>query len=153
MPAIGRILCPLDFSPPSDRAVAYAIDLAQQLHAKIDFLHTWELPAYALPEGMMVFGPEVVASIEIEVMKKIDERVAAWPTKGLEITKHVEEGSASLHIVRAATHLGADLIIMGTHGRTGVAHLVMGSVAERVVRTSHVPVLTVPPERKHEPKI
>ena len=151
MSAIRRILCPVDFSSPSDRALAYAIDLAQQLHAKIDLLHTWELPVYALPEGMMVFGPEVMASIDVEAMKKMDERIASLPTKGLEFTKHVEEGQAGLHIVRAAKSYGVDLIVMGTHGRTGIEHLFMGSVAERVVRTSTVPVLTVPPARNHDP--
>ena len=147
MPAIHRILCPVDFSPTSERAAGYAMRLARQLGASVHFVHAWTLPAYALPDGAVVFGAEVGEQIRGELGKQMEALLARVRDRDVAVEGHVVEGTAAREIVRATASLGADLVVMGTHGRTGLPHVVLGSVAERVVRTSAVPVLTVPPAR------
>lgn len=147
MPQIHRIVCPIDFSSTSERAADYAVRLARQLGAAVHFVHAWETPAYALPDGAVLFGPEVVARITTELQKQMDACIARHAQIDVAVKGHLVQGTPAREIVRMSGELGAELIVMGTHGRTGIAHLVLGSVAERVVRTSVVPVLTIPPDR------
>lgn len=142
MPVIRRILCPVDFSPDAERALDYGIELAQALGAEIDLLHVYQLPVYALPDGAMMAGPEFTAKVTTELQQALtalaEKKAAAKPKT------HLREGVPYREIVAMSEELEADLIVMGTHGRTGIKHLLLGSVAERVVRTSQVPVITVP---------
>ena len=147
MPAIQRILCPVDFSETSERAAQYAVGLARQLGAGIHFVHAWQMPVYAFPDGAVILGPDVVAQITGELQRSLDALVARHREPELAIEGHLAQGLADREITRLAQELDAQLIVMGTHGRTGLPHLFLGSVAERVVRTSSVPVLTVPPDR------
>jgi nucleotide-binding universal stress UspA family protein len=135
---ITRILVPTDFSRPSERALDYAQDLAQQLGASLHLLHVVNRPLLA--EGLAAeahisekFESDVVRSIEARLRKLAPEAEST----------DVVFGYAAKAIVDWASRLGADLIVMGSHGRTGVAHLMLGSVAEGVVRTARCPVLTV----------
>ena len=81
-------------------------------------------------------------------MKKQAETLAARLRRpSVDVQSRVVQGAPALEITRLSAELGADLVVMGTHGRTGLSHLLVGSVAERVVRTSLVPVLTIPPDR------
>ncbi len=148
MTAIQRILCPVDFSETSERAAQYAVGLARQFGASIHFMHSWQMPVYGFPDGGVILGPEVVAKITAELQRNLDATVAKYQEPELSVTGHLTQGSPDREAVRLAREIGADLICMGTHGRTGLPHLFLGSVAERIVRTSPVPVLTIPPDRK-----
>jgi nucleotide-binding universal stress UspA family protein len=143
MPEIKRILCPVDFSETSEHALRYAIDLASRLGADVRLLHTYQLPTYALPDGALLARPDFVNNLTTELQKQLDELVHRYAGHGVALEAKLTEGLAFQEIDRVAQEDGADLIVMGTHGRTGMKHLLLGSVAERVVRTAKAPVLTV----------
>src|SRR5690606_5334586 len=98
---------------------------------------------YALPDGAMMAGPEFTTRITTESQKALTELCQAR-APGVTTKTHLIEGIPYREIVRMAEELGAGLIVVGTHGRTGLRHLLLGSVAERVVRSAKVPVITVP---------
>lgn len=148
MSEIQKILCPVDFSDSSDRALDYALDFAARVGAEVHVLHAYQLPIYALPDGAAMPGPELAARVSVELQRSLDE-IEARETK-VEVQTHLCEGLPHKEVQRLAEELGCDLVVIGTHGRTGLAHFLIGSVAERVVRTSPVPVITVP--MKGEPK-
>ena len=141
-----RILVPTDFSPASDAALATAKELAERFGASIHLLHVLEDPyatsAYAtevygfLPQGLREKWQRN-AEAQLATLLPAEEASAFGGTTG------VLFGPPAKAIVEHAADNGFDLIVMGTHGRGGVAHLLLGSVAERVVRTARCPVLTV----------
>jgi nucleotide-binding universal stress UspA family protein len=142
MPEIRRILCPVDFSEPSETALDYAIDLAKKFGADVQLVHVYQLPVYALPDGAMMAGPEFTTKVTTELSRALAE--LAKGKTGVTLETHLVEGIPYKEVVRLSEELKADLVVMGTHGRTGLKHLLLGSVAERVVRSSKVPVITVP---------
>jgi len=142
MPEIRRILCPVDFSEPSENALDYAVDLASKFGADVQLVHVYQLPVYALPDGAMMAGPEFTTKVTGELQKALKD--LAEKKTGATVETHLVEGIPYKEVVRLAGELEADLIVMGTHGRTGIKHLLLGSVAERVVRSSRIPVITVP---------
>lgn len=143
MPEIKRILCPVDFSETSEHALRYAIDLASRLGADVRIAHAYQLPTYALPDGALLARPDFVKELTTELQKQLDDLIHRYGGHGVDLRGKITEGLAFQEINRIAEEDGADLIVMGTHGRTGMKHLLLGSVAERVVRTAKVPVLTV----------
>ncbi|MBZ0122027.1 MAG: universal stress protein [Sandaracinaceae bacterium] len=143
MPDIRRILCPVDFSEPSDRAFEYALDFATKFGAEVHLVHVYQLPVYALPDGAMMAGPELTVKITDELSQALKAQAGKAPA-GSKVQTHLVEGIPYREVTRLAEELGCDLIVMGTHGRTGIKHLLLGSVAERVVRTAKVPVITIP---------
>ncbi|MEZ4337303.1 MAG: universal stress protein [Sandaracinaceae bacterium] len=142
--SIRRILCPVDFSEPSTQAYGFAVDLARALGAELHLAHAYQLPVYALPDGAMMPTAEVAASVSAEAQASLD---AMPPAEGVTTKRHLTEGVPHKEIDRLVDEYDIDLVVMGTHGRTGIARLLVGSVAERVVRTCTVPVITVPPKR------
>jgi nucleotide-binding universal stress UspA family protein len=150
MPPIRKILCPVDFSEGSERAVAYAASLARQLGASIELVHVWASPVYAFPDGALILGAEAVDRLTTDLRGQLDACVARHADRDLLVAGRLVQGDSPREIVAVAKAIDADLVVMGTHGRTGLARALVGSVAERVVRTSPVPVLTVPPERRSE---
>lgn len=143
--AFARILCPVDFSDPSRRALDLAVELAQCFHASLTVLHVYAPPGYVLPEGYVPAGPEVLAEVEQRTRESLEawQQIAqAGGATQVEIATGV--GPAAGEIVHQARTGGFDLVVVGTHGRTGLAHMVLGSTAEKVVRLSPCPVLTVP---------
>lgn len=137
-----HILVPVDFSVLASQAVDYAIELAKALGAKITLLHAYEPPAIGYPDaaGLALEVTEACRrSAEAALETEARERAASGVLLGHEL----RQGAAWVEIVEAAKERGADLIVMGTHGRGGLSHLLLGSVAERVVRSSPIPVLTV----------
>lgn len=140
---IRRILCPIDLSETSKPVFEYAVALAAQLGAELELLHVYQLPAYALPEG----GLEISAGLEVELENRLQQQLDAFvkhsTDTSVKITTVLGKGIPYVEITHAAKQRKADLIVIGTHGRTGLAHLLLGSVAERVVRTSEVPVLSI----------
>ena len=143
MAEIKRILCPIDFSETSEHALRYAIDLASRLGADVRLLHAYQLPTYALPDGALLARPDFVNELTTELHKQLDELIHRYSGHGVSLEGKIVEGLAFSEVNRVAKDEKADLIVMGTHGRTGMKHLLLGSVAERVVRTAEIPVLTV----------
>lgn len=143
MTSIERILCPVDFSETSEHALAYALELARGLGAEVDLAHIYQLPMYALPDGALLAGPDMASRILDTCQDSLDELASRHAGHEVALEKHLTEGVPHTEICRLAQKLGADMIVMGTHGRTGFGHLLLGSVAERVVRMSKIPVLTV----------
>ena len=137
---IERILCPVDFSDCSLRAAADAVDLARVLGADVHLFHAWKLPAHA-PDGASTVV-DAMRRTENDATSKI-EALAAHHHDEVRVSARVAEGRAKVEILRMIDELHADLVVMGTHGRSGLSHVLLGSVAERVVRTSPVPVMTV----------
>ncbi len=146
---ITRILAPVDFSPASDHAFAYAIELAAKLNAEVHAVHVYQLPVYTFTEGAVTAGPEVVTKIVDASNEAIKKLIDKHQRSGVTMHGHVLEGMPHEAILELAQTKGVQLIVMGTHGRNGLTRFLLGSVAERVVRTSSVPVLSIrSPETK-----
>lgn len=147
MHAFRRILVPVDFSSSSRAALDCALVLADQLGATIDVLHAWTAPAYVSPHVAVQIGTAGQAQTLEQIAREEAQRemnafLGDLPApKSGEIRMRIEYGFEAEVIIHAAVDY--DLVVMGTHGRKGLAHLFMGSVAERVVRQSLTPVLTV----------
>jgi nucleotide-binding universal stress UspA family protein len=142
-----RILVPTDFSAPSDAALAAAKDFATRFNASIHLVHVLEDPyavaAYSA-DALGYLPPGIKDTWRREAEKHLNALLTpAERTQFKATTTVVFGGSAAREIVEHAQDNRIDLIVMGTHGRGGFAHLVVGSVAERVVRTATCPVLTV----------
>src|SRR5262245_4099888 len=145
MPAIKRMLVPTDFSPASDVAFLYAAEMAAQQGSTMHLLHVIDDAnfATAYPDGFYVELPGLRAQLIEETSVRLDAMAARSRAAGVETTTEVAVGSPARVIAQTASALGTDLVVMGTHGRSGFAHLLVGSVAERVVRTAPCAVLTV----------
>jgi nucleotide-binding universal stress UspA family protein len=143
---VTRILAPTDLSPASLEAVEYAVDLARTLDAEVVLLFVQEAP---------YFGPEpdpyvVSANFRLffaERQRVVKEQMAALRTRlgkrGARCRAVLGEGNAATQILATARKVKADLIVMATHGRTGAKRVLLGSVAEKVVRGAQCPVLTL----------
>ena len=143
---IRRILVPTDFSPASDAALAQARELAAALGASLRLAHVFEEPFVASAMGAdgQMFLPAEMRSLAVSGAEgRLKERLEATIDTSLGHEAVVLTGPVAGTIVDYAQGHAVDLIVMGTHGRSGVAHLLLGSVAEKVVRTAPCPVLTV----------
>jgi nucleotide-binding universal stress UspA family protein len=142
---IRRILVPTDFSECSKQAIAYAYELAQAFGAKLVLLHVLEdLPSYIgfiPPGGAAMLLEDLERQARLDLAEVLPEAEAAE----VEVTRQVVVGSPYHVIIQVAAAEKVDLIVIATHGRTGFSHLVMGSVAERVLRTAPCPVMTIRP--------
>jgi len=142
---IRRILCPVDFSEPSDHALDYALSLAELVGADVHLLHSYQLPVYALPDGALLPSADLAAAVSHDARRAFDGLDERLEGRSLNVEKHLTEGLPHEEVCRLVEDLDIDMVVMGTHGRTGFRRLLMGSVAERVVRTCPCPVVTVPP--------
>jgi nucleotide-binding universal stress UspA family protein len=143
VPTATRILVPTDFSPTADAALAYAKTLAARLDASLHVLHV-----FTDPYAVSTYVPEVYAPVTHErgltdAQERLRERLDADDQRRFRGTLAIVTGLTANEIVKYANECDVDLIVMGTHGRRGIAHFVLGSVAEHVVRISRCPVLTV----------
>lgn len=139
---VKQILCPLDFSENSTTAAAWARNLAESFGAELHYLYVCAPIEPVVPEpGMAVYaGSEVVREIRESAQRRLDEAVT-----DPRAVKVLREGVPWSQIVDYAEQNDIDLIVMGTHGRSGLSHLFLGSVAEKVVRHAPSAVLTVRP--------
>ena len=143
MKPIERILVATDLSSCAGSAADVAAELALQVNAAVDVVTVVDTLPLGEAYGDASYRAERIAVIHDEARQKA-AAFADHHFKGIKSVKvHVRDGTTSKEIVQAAQDLGSDLIVVGTHGRTGLAHLVIGSIAEKVVRSSAVPVLTV----------
>ncbi|MFQ5956605.1 MAG: universal stress protein [Candidatus Brocadiales bacterium] len=138
---IKVILCPIDYSKGSLVALDYAVHFAQREAAKLCLIHVVDVRYLEGYAPLEVANPdsETISRMKAELKEHVPEEVRK---KG-DVETMVTVGIPVIEIINAAKEKGADVIIMGTHGRTGIAHVIMGSVAENVVRRSSCPVLTV----------
>jgi nucleotide-binding universal stress UspA family protein len=143
---IRRILVPTDFSDASTGALQMAIELAQRFGARITLFHAHQVPSYVFPEGMMPVSPPVLQDLEQSIGLELTRLAAGVESAGVPVDHHQALGVPFAEVCRYAEEMHADLIVMGTHGRTGLRHVLLGSTAEKVVRKAPCPVLTVRPE-------
>ena len=137
------IVVPVDFSPESERALEYAKELALRSGpAEIVLVH-----AYYVPPELAAYAPDHVhsylESLSDPATAHLEKDLVALQDAGITAEYLAERGSHDEVIVGIAAGRKADLIVMGTHGRTGITRVALGSIAERVVQTAHCPVLTV----------
>lgn len=137
-------LCPVDFSECSEHAARYAMTLAQRMGAEVVLMHAYPVPAYFLPDGAFSVPATVMAERSERLQSHLDALRERLELPGVTVTTRLLNGTTYAEILREAKDSGAQLVVMGTHGRTGMARAWVGSVAERVVRLSPVPVITVP---------
>jgi len=143
---IKKILCPTDFSENSEHALKYALALATLSQAELQLFHVVEPINY--PQSTELFEPvldevELTMKMEAAFQKQLEDQVSALKDEYSKITGKIVMGNTFLAIIQAARDESVDIIVMGTHGRTGLAHVLIGSVAEKVVREAPCPVLTV----------
>jgi len=145
-PTVKRILVPTDFSETADKALEYAKDLATKIGASLHLVHVFRDPYAVTSCAPEVYAPvpaEVRARALEEVHERLLERLDAAEEQQFRGSCGVVRGLVAPQIVDYAANQDIDLIVIGTHGRRGVAHVILGSVAEHVVRTAACPVLTV----------
>jgi nucleotide-binding universal stress UspA family protein len=142
-----RILCPIDFSDLSQHALEHALAFARWYDASLTGLFVYA-PVLAAP-GIGIYAYAAAPIVEpisrVEYERDLLAFIGRANPAGIEVATRVEVGRPAREIVAAAQAVGADLVVIGTHGATGFEHLMLGSVAEKVLRTSPIPVLTVPP--------
>jgi nucleotide-binding universal stress UspA family protein len=148
MTEIRRILCPIDFSDESRHALAHAIAVAGWYGSAITLLHASHPEAFTNPPLLFDEPPHGPALIET-AMRAAEEEMRKWSQSvtaaGISADTLVERGYPVGHILARAAALPADLIVMGTHGRSGFERLILGSVTEKVLRKATCPVMAVPP--------
>jgi nucleotide-binding universal stress UspA family protein len=143
MTAIKRILCPVDFSEFSLHALDSAVAIARHQHATITALHVVPPARSSYPAiGPAAYAPYVLTAGDLQAFQKTLERFVA--AVDYPVTAVCVEAPVVDEILKRSANLSADLIVMGTHGRTGVNRLVLGSVAERVLAKVTCPVLVIP---------
>lgn len=134
-----------DFSPEADRALSWAVDLAEHLGESIEIVHVQPTGAFVLPPPIDVL-PVAVANADDSAASKasLASRVERAAASGVAVSSRVVAGEPAAALNDAAKERNAFLLVVGSHGSSGLAHVLLGSVAERVVRHATVPVLVVP---------
>lgn len=148
MTPIQKVLCPVDCSEGSKVALEYALFCGQHFNAKVHILHAWHVAHHVRPDlsvWMEAHGQQPISKVvALEAQAETDRFLSsleAGVRAALDV--HVLEGEPATTIVDFANRHKSDLIVMGTHGHSGLIHLALGSTAEKVVRRAHCPVLTV----------
>jgi universal stress protein A len=148
---IRRILVPVDYSSCSRAALRFAADLAQRYQATLDVVHVWDRPSYVTDAVMThrdgTSGKSLIQLIQENAEHDLSEFLATSElpaeTKAPGRLLSGDPASALIHELKQGKH---DLVVVGTHGRTGLSHVLLGSVAEKLARLAPVPVVTVPDE-------
>ena len=141
MKTFKHILVPTDFEKASAGALEIATSLAQSCGAKVTLLHVWEIPVYPYMDFML--NSEVITRVEDAAVKHLADALEKLRKTLPDAQSKLRTGEPAPGIIDAIKELKPDLVVMGTHGRHGVGRAILGSVAEKLVRLSPVPVLTV----------
>ena len=142
-----KICCAIDFSDASRAAMEVAGDLARRFGAELVLLHAYPIPGYTFPDGSIVASPKMMQDLADQAERHLQEwRTDAEQFGAARVSTAKAIGEPAAEIVAFAKEQGVSLLVVGTHGRTGLEHALMGSIAERVVRRAGCPVLTVHPE-------
>ena len=136
-----KILIAADEGPAAEKVASVAFQLAQQLNAEIALIGVVDSGLLITDGG--ITPHEMAEMMKIDV-KKNQQILCEWLFKDYEVETFIEEGKPSERVLKIAEEWGADLIACGTHGRKGFEHLLMGSVAEKIVRHSTIPLLVIP---------
>lgn len=143
-----KVLCPVDFSDPARVGLHTAVGLAREFDGELIIFHAFQLPAYSFPEGSTLFTPKMLRDLQMSVDRGLEEWKAHAEELGApRVRAESALGFPAAEIADFAVKNKVDAIVMSTHGRTGLTHAVMGSVAEKVVRRASCPVVTVRPPR------
>ncbi len=144
MKKINNILVAVDLSEISVKAMKFAIDLAGRLEVTLDVVHILPLSSIDLPaEGSAEFNRGLIDKELEKTRSKLDAYVKDLSGESNTINQHVSLGEPVEEINKIAQASNPDMIVVGTHGRTGLSHLIMGSVAESIVRNATIPVVCV----------
>jgi len=138
---LQHILVPFDFSPYAEQALEDALGLAQTLQARLTLLHVIDTTPLGVAEGTTLHASSYWQELETGITEGMEERLTRVYEAGLQGEMVIAEGVPFQTIIDTARDKHVDLIVMGTHGRTGLTHVLMGSVAEKVVRLAPCPVL------------
>jgi len=142
---LAKLLVPTDFSEDSEQAARYAVELAKRFQAEVHCIHVVDIPADLLSTSdYYMTGPseQFIDQIRVESKKNLDA-FAVKNLEGAQVQTAFLEGSPFVEIIRYARDQQIDLVVIATHGRTGLKHVLFGSVAEKVVRKAPCPVLVV----------
>ena len=145
MISLHRILVPTDFSKNSDVALSYAVALAEKFGATLFLLYVVQDLALFIPDAVAV-APPIAPPVEqftAAAREALERVVQTSNLAGMNVQREVRQGAPFYEIIRLAKEKNIDLIVMGTHGHTGLTHVLLGSVTEKVVRKAPCPVLTV----------
>jgi nucleotide-binding universal stress UspA family protein len=141
--SIRKVVVATDFSECGEAAVDRALDLAALANAELHVVHVYQLPIYPYPLGTAAPMPDLGTAIGQAAEEALAEACEPRAARGVPLTWSVRAGVAWQEILAAADEQKADLVVVGTHGRKGVPRALLGSVAEKLVRTAPMPVLTV----------
>ena len=153
MDTIKKILVPVDFSENSRIALDWAMAFADKLDANVVLFHTFEIPDVMKESAQrhQLLNKDMIGRAKEEVVKELQTFADKYDEDRITAAPEIGEGKPFVEIIKAAKNYNTDLIVMGTHGRTGLQSMLIGSVAEKVVRKAHCPVLTVKhPDYKFE---
>jgi nucleotide-binding universal stress UspA family protein len=140
---VRRILVPIDFSPHADAVVEWASHLAEEHGSLLILLHAYHLPVeFQQLEGAYL-PAEFWTNVKVDAERSVERYAEPLRERGLEVEQCVREGYPATVIEEEAQRQEADLIVIGSRGLSGLKHLLLGSIAERVVQKAHCPVLTV----------
>jgi len=137
------ILVPVDFGPASESALAEAISLARTFGAELHVFHAFALPPAGVGDFSFQLAVNASSQIVAEATRDVSRMTSKYDDGKIAIHVVLEEGDPSKTILACAERVGADLIVMGTHAREGLARVLIGSTTEAVIRTSPIPVLSV----------
>jgi len=143
MAEFRNILVPTDFTEPSEHALDWAIQMASRLGSSITLMHAYELPLVGLPDATLVAPADIAARIADASRNALDRTLERHKDRGVPISAVLREGVAWEEINHVADEIDADLVVLGTHGRKGLARALLGSTAEKVVRSAHHAVATI----------
>ena len=143
MPAFQRILLATDFSETAACATDLALLMARTFNASLDVLHVLETETPIMTDGVVYLPPNYYEELEKQAAENLEAVIPRAEHDNLSVTLAMRKGAPFVEIVRYARDQKMDLIVQGTHGRGALSHVIMGSVAERVVRKAPCPVLTV----------
>jgi nucleotide-binding universal stress UspA family protein len=146
-PKSGVVLVGTDFSEPARAALDWAIELARPLGARILLAYVYDLPLAGLPDATLMVDAATAARMSDEAQKALDAEVARVRERGVPVECRLQQGDARELLPSMAVSKNAWLVVVGSHGRRGLARALMGSVAESVMRASTVPVAVFRPRR------
>jgi nucleotide-binding universal stress UspA family protein len=143
MAQFERILAPTDFTEASELAVDWAVALAERVGARITLMHAYEIPIIGFPDGALVATADVATRLADASRMGLDSAVSRRKGGKVAFDAVLRTGIPWEEINRVADEIDASLIVIGTHGRRGLARALLGSTAEKVTRTAHRPVTLI----------
>jgi len=142
---VRRILVPVDFSQHASQVVEWAAELAVEHHSKLMLLHAYHVPIELQHFEGAYLPPDYWKCVKSDAASQLDHYAEIARRRGIEVESVVREGYPATVIEEEANRVQADLIVIGSQGRSALKHMLVGSIAERIVHKAHCPVLTVKP--------